>query len=98
MDNIKFLNSIEKLLREKQQSYGSFDETSFIMSKIAENYLSLHNKKEVKVPYKFFGLFMIMLKCWRIMQQKSYKKDSHDDIAGYNELLRRLFINENNTK
>ena len=98
LDNVKFMNNLEKLLKEKQADYGNFDETSYVMTKMMENFLSLHNHKEVKVPYKFFGLFMIMLKSWRIMQSKSYKKDSSDDIQGYNELLRRLLLNENATK
>lgn len=98
IDNVKFMNNLEKLLKEKQADYGNFDETSYVMTKMMENFLSLHNHKEVKVPYKFFGLFMIILKSWRIMQSKSYKKDSSDDIQGYNELLRRLLLNENATK
>jgi len=62
---------------------------------IMEKYLSIHNNQDVKIPLKFFGLFMILLKSWRIMQSKDYKKDSFDDINGYTELLRRLVIDEN---
>ena len=97
-DNIKFINNLEKLLHEKEGDYGHFDHTSFVMGGILEKYLSVHNNKPVKVPLKFFGLFMIFLKCWRIMQSKDYKKDSFDDINGYTELLRRLVVNENKTK
>ena len=63
-----------------------------------EKYLTIYNNKEVKVPLKFFGLFMIFLKSWRIMQSKEYKKDSFDDINGYTELLRRLVVDENKAK
>ena len=97
-DNVKFINNLEKLLHEKEVDYGHFDHTSFAMAGMMEKYLSVHNNKPVKVPLKFFGLFMISLKCWRIMQSKEYKKDSFDDINGYTELLRRLVINENKTK
>jgi hypothetical protein len=97
-DNIKFLNNLEKLLHEKQGDYGHFDHTSFAMAGMIEKYLTIYNNKEVKVPLKFFGLFMIFLKSWRIMQSKEYKKDSFDDINGYTELLRRLVVDENKAK
>jgi hypothetical protein len=68
------------------------------MAGILENYLSVYNNKENKVPLKFFGIFMIFLKLWRVMQSENYKKDSFDDINGYAELLRRLVINDENSK
>jgi hypothetical protein len=64
------------------------------MSGILEKYLSVYNDCEVKVPLKMFGIFMVFLKLWRVMQSENYKKDSFDDINGYAELLRRLVINE----
>ena len=97
-DNIKFINNLEKLLHEKQGDYGHFDHTSFAMAGMIEKYLTIYNNKEVKVPLKFLGLFMIFLKSWRIMQSKEYKKDSFDDINGYTELLRRLVVDENKAK
>jgi hypothetical protein len=97
-DNIKFINNLEKLLHEKQGDHGHFDHTSFAMAGMIEKYLTIYNNKEVKVPLKFFGLFMIFLKSWRIMQSKEYKKDSFDDINGYTELLRRLVVDENKAK
>jgi hypothetical protein len=97
-DNVKFINELERLLNQKQNDYGHFDNTSFVMAGILENYLSVYNNKEVKVPLKFFGIFMIFLKLWRVMQSESYKKDSFDDINGYAELLRRLVINDENSK
>ena len=97
-DNVKFINDLERLLNEKQNDYGHFDNTSFVMAGILENYLSVYNNKEIKVPLKFFGIFMIFLKLWRVMQSENYKKDSFDDINGYAELLRRLVINDENSK
>ena len=96
-DNVKFINNLEKLLHEKEGDYGHFDHTSFTYMK---RELLYGNKYylDLKVPLKFFGLFMISLKCWRIMQSKEYKKDSFDDINGYTELLRRLVVNDNKTK
>jgi len=97
-DNVKFINELERLLNQKQSDYGHFDNTSFVMAGILEKYLSVYNNKEVKVPLKFFGIFMIFLKLWRVMQSENYKKDSFDDINGYAELLRRLVINDENSK
>jgi len=97
-DNVKFINDLERLLNEKQNDYGHFDNTSFVMAGILEKYLSVYNNKDVKVPLKFFGIFMIFLKLWRVMQSENYKKDSFDDINGYAELLRRLVINEQDNK
>lgn len=97
-DNVKFISEIERLLKQKQNDYGHFDHTSYVMVGIMEKYLSIHNNQDVKIPLKFFGLFMILLKSWRIMQSKDYKKDSFDDINGYTELLRRLVIDENKNK
>ena len=96
-DNVKFISEIERLLKQKQNDYGHFDHTSYVMVGIMEKYLSIHNNQDVKIPLKFFGLFMIFLKCWRVMQSENYKKDSFDDINGYTELLRRLVIDENKT-
>ena len=97
-DNVKFISEIERLLKEKQDDYGQFDHTSYVMSGILEKYLSVYNDCEVKVPLKMFGIFMVFLKLWRVMQSENYKKDSFDDISGYSELLRRLVIDENKTK
>lgn len=93
-DNVKFITELERLLNQKQNDYGHFDNTSYVMAGILEKYLSVYNNVEVKVPLKFFGIFMIFLKLWRVMQSEDYKKDSFDDINGYAELLRRLVINE----
>jgi hypothetical protein len=37
---------------------------------------------------------MINLKLWRTITNKNYKKDSYDDVNGYNELNRRMKIRE----
>ena len=93
-DNVKFISEMERLLKEKQDDYGQFDHTSYVMSGILEKYLSVYNDCEVKVPLKMFGIFMVFLKLWRVMQSENYKKDSFDDINGYAELLRGLVQNE----
>ena len=97
-DNVKFISELERLLNQKQNDYGDFDHTSYVMVGIMEKYLSIHNNQDVKIPLKFFGIFMIFLKLWRVMQSENYKKDSFDDINGYAELLRRLVIDENSSK
>jgi hypothetical protein len=94
MDNVRFINDLDKLLRQKEIDYGSFDTTSWLLSGILEKLLSAHNGVQVKVPIRIFGIFMIVTKLWRVMNQKNYHKDSHDDIAGYNELLRKMLKNE----
>ena len=93
-DNIRFINSLDKLLQQKQEDYGSFDTTSWLLTGILERLLSAHNGVQVKVPLRIFGIFMIIVKLWRIMNGKKYNKDSSDDIAGYNELLRKMLQNE----
>ena len=95
-DNIRFINSLDKLLQQKQEDYGSFDTTSWLLTGILERLLSAHNGVQVKVPLRIFGIFMIIVKLWRILNGKKYNKDSSDDIAGYNELLRKMLQNEEN--
>ena len=48
-DNVKFISEIERLLKQKQDDYGEFDHTSYVMSGILEKYLSVYNNCEVKV-------------------------------------------------
>ena len=98
MNDIKFKKSLEKLLEQKQQDYGGFDHTSQIMANYLSDILSIENNTTVRVPVKTFGVIMVFLKLWRVMQSKRYKADSFDDINGYTELLRELIINENNKK
>ena len=95
-DNIRFINQLDKLLKQKEEDYGSFDRTSWVMTQLLENVLTAHNGVKVKVSIKIFGIFMIMLKLWRILSSKRYLKDNFDDIAGYDELLRKLVIQEEN--
>ena len=49
-DNVKFINELERLLNQKQNDYGDFDHTSYVMVGILEKYLSVYNNVEVKVP------------------------------------------------
>ena len=93
-DNVRFLNQIDKLLKQKQTDYGSFDVTSWVLTGFLERILSAHNGVSVKVPNRIFGMFMIVLKLWRILNRKKYHKDDNDDVNGYNELLRKLVQNE----
>jgi hypothetical protein len=96
-DNVRFLNQLDKLLKQKTEDYGSFDRTSWVMTQFLENILTAHNGSKVKVSIKIFGIFMIMLKLWRILVSKRYVKDNSEDVAGYNELLRKLLIAEEKT-
>ena len=54
-DNVKFISELERLLKQKQNDYGHFDHTSYVMVEIMEKYLSIHNNQPVKIPLKFFG-------------------------------------------
>ena len=96
-DNVRFLNQLDKLLKQKTEDYGSFDRNSWVMTQFLENILTAHNGAKVKVSIKIFGIFMIMLKLWRILVSKRYVKDNSEDVAGYNELLRKLLIAEEKT-
>jgi hypothetical protein len=97
-DNVSHINKLtkelEQLLNEKQSQYGSFDNTSYAMKGILESILTAFNGYKVKVPLNIFGIFMINLKLWRTIINKNYKKDSYDDVNGYNELNRRMKIRE----
>ena len=42
-DNVKFISELERLLKQKQNDYGHFDHTSYVMVEIMEKYLSIHN-------------------------------------------------------
>jgi hypothetical protein len=98
MDKVKFLNNLEMLLKEKENNYGSFDHTSQVWANYLSDILSIENNKTVRVPLKTFGIMMIFLKLWRIMQSQRFKQDNFTDINGYTELLKRLVINEKTTK
>jgi hypothetical protein len=97
-DNVSHINKLtkelEQLLNEKQSQYGSFDNTSYAMKGILESILTAFNGYKVKVPLNIFGIFMINLKLWRTITNKNYKKDSYDDVNGYNELNRKMKIRE----
>ena len=90
----KLTKELEKLLKSKQAQYGSFDNTSFAMKGILESILAAHNGHKVRVPNNIFGCFMQFLKIWRSITNPMYKKDTYDDVNGYNELNRMLKIKE----
>ena len=102
MSNIKNINQIskelEKLLKEKQEQYGSFSSTSYVFKGMLENILSAFNGYQVRCPNNIFGVCMTIVKLWRSITNKKYKKDTYDDINGYNELNRNLKMDENNGK
>ena len=64
------------------------------MKGILESILTAFNGYKVKVPLNIFGIFMINLKLWRTITNNNYKKDSYDDVNGYNELNRKMKIRE----
>ena len=90
----KLTKELDKLLKSKQAQYGSFDNTSFAMKGILESILAAHNGHKVRVPNNIFGCFMQFLKIWRSITNPMYKKDTYDDVNGYNELNRMLKIKE----
>ena len=55
-DNVRFLNQLDKLLKQKTEDYGSFDRTSWVMTQFLENILTAHNGAKVKVSIKIFGI------------------------------------------
>ena len=61
---------------------------------ILEGILAAHNGHKVRVPNNIFGCFMQFVKIWRTISNPIYKKDTYDDVNGYNELNRRLKIKE----
>ena len=101
-NNIKNINEItkelEKLLKNKQEQYGSFSSTSHAFKGMLESILTSFNGYQVRCPNNIFGLCMILVKLWRSITNKKYKKDTYDDINGYNELNRNLKMEENNGK
>lgn len=102
MNNIKNIQiltkELEKLLKEKHEQYGSFSNTSLAFKGMLEAILTAYNGKRVVCPSNIFGVCMTMLKVWRSITNKNYKKDTYDDINGYNELNRKLKMEEKNVK
>ena len=101
-NNVKDINQItkelEKLLKQKEEQYGSFDVTSYSFKGVLESILSAYNGRVVVCPPNIFGVCMIFVKLWRSITNQKYKKDTYDDISGYNELNRKLKMKENNGK
>ncbi len=101
-NNIKNISEItkelEKLLKTKQEQYGSFTSTSNAFKGMLESILTSFNGYPVRCPNNIFGICMTLVKLWRSITNKKYKKDTYDDINGYNELNRNLKMEENNGK
>jgi|TARA_R100001509_G_scaffold45218_1_gene24517 hypothetical protein len=97
-DNIESIHKLpkhlERLLKEKEEEYGSFSKTSYVMQKIIEGYLSAYNGYVVKAPKNIWGILNIDEKNWRSITNKKYKKDTYDDINGYAECNRGLALND----
>ena len=55
-NNVRFINQLDKLLKQKEEDYGSFDKTSWVMTQLLENILTAHNGVKVKVSIKTFGI------------------------------------------
>ena len=49
-DNVKFISEIERLLKQKQNDYGHFDHTSYVMVGIMENIYQFITTKMLKYP------------------------------------------------
>ena len=95
-DNIKWIDVgtklTKELLRRKQKEYGDFDSNAYIIAKFIKSVLEVVNKKKLKVPITIVPQLMIVLKLTRTVndgeKEIMYKEDTHQDISGYNELLK----------
>jgi len=85
-------------LQRKGEEYGSFNNTSYFFHGFLESLISAHNGKQIKVPKNIFGVCMQVVKIWRTIKNPRYKKDSFDDVSGYNELNRLLSMELNDKK
>ena len=95
-DNIKWIDVgtklTKELLRRKQKEYGDFDSNAYIIANFIKSVLEVVNKKKLKVPITIVPQLMIVLKLTRTVndgeKEIMYKEDTHQDISGYNELLK----------
>ena len=94
----KIQKDIEELIKWKEKEYGSFSSTSEFFHGFLESTLNSINGYKIKIPKNIFGVCMIAIKCWRSMNNPRYKKDTYDDINGYNELNRIFDMMEKNEK
>lgn len=95
-DNIQWIDIGEKLtkqmLKNKQKEYGNFTNNSYVIANFIQSTLEVINKKSIKVPVTIVPQLMIVLKLTRTIddgsKQDLYKADTHNDINGYNHLLK----------
>ena len=95
-DNVKWIDIGEKmtknLLKNKQKEYGDFDSNAHIVAQFIKSVLEAVNKQKLKVPITIVAQLMIVLKLTRTVndgeKEIMYKEDTHQDISGYNELLK----------
>ena len=95
-DNVKWIDIGEKmtknLLKNKQKEYGDFDSNAHIVAQFIKSVLEAVNKQKLKVPIPIVAQLMIVLKLTRTVndgeKEIMYKEDTHQDISGYNELLK----------
>ena len=95
-DNIKWIDIgtklTKELLKRKQKEYGDFESNAYIIAKFIKSVLEVVNKQKLKVPITIVPQLMIVLKLTRTVndgeKEIMYKEDTHQDISGYNELLK----------
>ena len=95
-DNVKWIDIGEKmtknLLKNKQKEYGDFDSNAHMVAQFIKSVLEAVNKQKLKVPITIVAQLMIVLKLTRTVndgeKEIMYKEDTHQDISGYNELLK----------
>lgn len=95
-DNIEWIDIGKKMTKEmlkgKQKEYGSFTNNSYIIASFIQSVLEVINKKSIKVPVTIVPQLMIVLKLTRTVDDGTksdlYKADTHNDISGYNQLLK----------
>ena len=95
-DNIKWIDIgtklTKELLKRKQKEYGDFDSNAHIVAQFIKSVLEAVNKQKLKVPITIVAQLMIVLKLTRTVndgeKEIMYKEDTHQDISGYNELLK----------
>ena len=82
----------KNLLKNKQKEYGDFDSNAHIVAQFIKSVLEAVNKQKLKVPITIVAQLMIVLKLTRTVndgeKEIMYKEDTHQDISGYNELLK----------
>ena len=75
-----------------QKEYGDFDSNAHIVAQFIKSVLEAVNKQKLKVPITIVAQLMIVLKLTRTVndgeKEIMYKEDTHQDISGYNELLK----------